>query len=637
MEPKSAGSASSKPSDVVPDRKDGSIYSTERAEAVIKPILAEVEGLINADQLPHIPGSLNRLNMWMLRMEKGNRIDDRTPIYSWLDRPSIKAGLWGQVRDNVDLLTANGAFEPFVKAWDEVEQDQASNWGPQSQFLPWTLDGPKKLHAVMSDKPPLRDLNWNAVRKAQEWISSLLPPASIHAITIKEALAGMHGDPKFALDPTTNAGYPSWVRIWYPKTEEQTDEARRMTFKLVVDQASALWDLAHNQPDYRKLVRDRWGTASQRTVQKGMEPLKPNDKGELKGKRLVIAMPKDESILSKTVSSPMQFDLTRVRNKSSGVRLIPAWAPMPVLDRNLQKFLQHAHDHKRIPLSGDISAFDASVPPFVIWLVAQAMSVWMDQPTAAIFLSLEFSDTYRTGVISPDRVVEPCPSSVKSGSNFTSINGCMINAFIQKYGEFAGYYEADQLCVMGDDFILDGDGVTPEAISHAFADFGMVCNASKQFVYPDAVHFLQRLHVLGMPGGMGSIFRVGGSTLAVEDDTQMKWDERNRYAFIFQALARLENANFNPEFETLVRFIAQGDKRYHLGEKMSIQEIVRGAGSYAERKLMEASLKPWKSTGSGVPFTHWAVNRVLRGEKLPPPGQERFKAIYGIPYTRVPI
>lgn len=637
MKPKTSRTTASKPTDDTPQRKGGTILSREKAEAVVEPVLSQVAALIRSQHEPEIPGSIERLKLWLMRMEQGSREDDRTPIYQRSPRSSVKALLNDRIDKFVTSSTSTRAvFEPYVRSWTEVEQDQSENWGPQSQFLPWTADGPLKLAAVMTDKRVKSGLNNRALHQALDWVSKLLPFGSIHAISVDEAIRGMGGNAKFALDTTTNAGYPSWVRDWYIKSDAKRTVARVETVEYVSARARALCETAKTSSSYKDVVTDFVGTASQRTVQKGPEPLKPKD-GKLKGKRLVIAMPKMETIAGKTIMAPLQAALTRVRNPKTGVRLIPAWAPQPVLDKNIQLFLDYAHAKRRLPLSGDISAFDASLPPWFMWLLSVAMSKWMDKPTANLFLGIMNSDIYHTWVISPSAVVEPGPSSVKSGSIFTSLIGCMANATIQKYGEYAGYYSIDQQCVMGDDFILDGNGVEPESIEAAFADFGMECNASKQFVEPDMVHFLQRLHVLGLPGGIGSVMRVGGSTLSVEDDTQLKWDERNRYAFIFQALARIENANFSPMYESFVDFEAQGDERYHLGKEMTVSEIVRGAGSYAERKLAESALKPWKATGTGVPFSQWTVNRVLRGEALPPPGKARFRAVYGVDYDSLRV
>ena len=616
------------------DDSSSTFKSVEEAKAVVTPTINRVQALLKERRDPIIPASLNRLEGWMMRMERGCRSDERTPLFKGLPRQVVVDGLTKRVNARPNqLILSNIPVVRFRSVWWDVEKSQAKNIGPQSMFKPWSLDGPDKVRAVMSDKLPTKSLNWNAYEKALIDVTQLLRKGSVHRTSISDALHGWGGNPKYALDATTNAGYPTWVRKWRSSGgngNTETDKLRRFAEDYIVNRARGLYDAAGRAGSYKSITPTYVATASQRTVSKGQDPFKSR-----KVKRVVLAMPKEEAVAGKTVMVPMQMALSQVRNPKTGVRLIPAWSPMPTLDKNMQTFLEYAHAHNRTVLSGDISSFDATLPPFVMWGVAQAMSEWMDKETAQLFLAIMHADIYGTSVITPTEIISSGPSSVKSGSIFTSVIGCIANYAIQRYGMHAGYYDIDDQCVMGDDFIIDGDGVSPESVSQAFADFGMECHPDKQFMEKDQLHFLQRTHSLGIPGGQGSIYRVLGSTLSVEDDTQLNYDERNRYAYAFQALARLENANFNPMFEMLVHFVAAGDAQTHLCKDMDPNVILSRAGNYAERKMSEAQIKPWKSTGSGVPFARWAVNRVLRGEKLPPPGVSRFKAIYGVDYRSV--
>lgn len=611
------------------------VYSAVKASAVVNPSVAKAAQLIKQFHEPFIPGSLNRLKMWFMRMEEGNRADFRTPIYANLPRDAIVRGLLNRVkRPNGSFLKIQSTIPSYGRSFWEVEGDQKENIGPQSPFLPWSLDGPDKLKAVMSDKRPSSSINWDAFQAAWEDVAGLLPRGSVHRIAFSEAITGWGGNAKYALDEHTNAGFPSWVKGWYhsPTSPKPASEAQELSQKLIISSASQLYNVAGRVSNWKQADRVQFiGTASQRVVQKGSDPFKRNSSGKLKSKRVVIAMPKVEAVAGKSISVPLQEALAKVRNPESGVRVIPAWSPMPVLDKNVQNFLAYADAHDRVPLSGDISNFDATLPPFVMWAVATAISESMDKETRNLFLMIMHGDVYGTGVLHPSGYMPATPSSVKSGSIFTSLVGCMANYFIQRYGSHAGYYRIAQQCVMGDDFILDGDGVNPESIARAFADFGMECNPSKQFIAPRMVHFLQRLHVLGYPGGEGSIFRILGSSLSLEDDTQIQKGEFTKYAFDFQALARLENANFNPYFTELVKYVSEGSSD-RLGASLPAIDVQRKAGPYAQRRLAAARIKPWQSVGTGVPFEHWAVNRVLRGEILPPPGKDRFQAVYGHSY-----
>jgi len=610
-------------------------YGAEKVESIVRPnIGTNVIPLFREWKYPLINGSLNRLNRIMSRLAAGNRVDVRTPFYQHQSRSQVVSALDNLVQSNTALALRESISPGFQSAWEESEEGQKANIGPQSPYLPWTLDGPTKVQAVMSDKPPLQSLNVSALEKALHDVVRLLPAGKIRHIPIDESVRGMGGNPKFALDLTTNGGAPTWVSGWGKALiSGESNSDRGQALQYYMSKAKAQLSDIQSSKSVINIHYD--GTVSQRLTQKGPTPLRPKN-GKLKSKRIVIMMPKEEAILGKTIMAPLQQALALVRNASTGVRLIPAWASQPTLDKNMQIFLKHAHDNGRIVLSGDISSFDATLPPWFMWRVAQAMSAWFDHETANIFLSILKADVYGTGVIHPSGYIDPCPSSVKSGSIFTSLIGCIANFCIQRYGMHAGYYRIDQQCVMGDDFIIDGDGVVPEAISQAFADFGMECNPTKQFVVQDCLHFLQRLHVLGIPGGMASVYRVCGNILSLEDDTQMKAEERNKYSYVFQALARLENACYNPDFMSLVNLIAQGDA-LHLCSSMNPDDIVRMSGDYAKRKMEEGKIKPWTSTGKGVPFRNWAVNRVLRGASLPPVGKARFEWLNNIRYENVAV
>lgn len=606
----------------------------EQARAYAEHGVRDAEEAIRSSGFRSNARALGNLDNWFTRMAKGNLIDERTPLFKNRSRPEV-------VREFTHKILTNKLFDrvttvpDYGRVYCQVEASQAKNIGPMSVFKAWEYDGPDKVKAVMSDKPLTKAVKWDAYMQALDDVRHLLPPRSIRRSALEEAYRGMNGNPKFALDPTTNACFPYWVSGWNRPTPgkggTESDRLRAEAQAFIYRQARALYAAAGRTSSYKSIAPYEVATASQRTVQKGPKPLESK-----KVKRIVLAMPKyTNTVPGKTIAQPLQLALSEVRNVDSGVRIIPAWSPMPTLDKNMQVMLEYAEAHGRTVLSGDISSFDATVPPQVMWDVCRAMSDWMEKDTATLFLAIAFGDIYQTAVLTPGGKVSACPSSVKSGSIFTSVEGCIINYFIQRYGYRAGYYRISQQTVMGDDFCLDGDGVTPDSVSAAFADFGMECHPDKQFCERCQLHFLQRTHSLGLPGGQGSVERVLGSLMSVEDDTQLHYDERNKFAYAFQALARLENANFNPEFETLVAFAALGDGELRLGAGFPADVIAGRAGEYARRKLSEATNKPWKSVSTGVPFRRWAVNRVLRGERLPPLGKDRFRAIYGISYDRV--
>jgi hypothetical protein len=576
------------------------------------------------------------LSNWLTRMVRGNKEDDRPPIWDGVPRERVKAMLDDRVNSNAALVTSiNSRFPGFAKLWVEVESDQAKNLGPSSQFVSYLVDGPTKVEAVFSDKPlsTLR-INAEASRKALEHIKRLLPARSLRAVSLRSIKPSSDDmSSKDRLDGTTNSGFPAWIRGW--GQVQRNDESHIKYREWLYPHCEELIARYIRSTDPEKVAQVYYGTTGQRIVSKGPNPLVPKD-GKWKGKRIVIAMPKDETLPAKTVFVPSQHALLEVRNSDCPARIFSGWLKMPTLDKNVQVLLEHAHKHKQSVISGDLSSFDATVPPDIWWQVALAASNWFDDDAAKIFLAVHFSDIYRTGVITPTKVIDPMTSSVKSGSNFTNFDDSLVNLYVQLYGYYSGYYGKPVSMVNGDDIVATGAGMTKAALAQAFADHGMIMNEEKSLEQYDMCHYLQRSHFLGIPGGMGSIYRVLVKCLAVEDDSQLRYDERNKYAYAVQALHRLEVASFNPMFQVLVDLIAAGDK-LHLGSNLPAQAVASGAGDYATRVFTSDQRNIWSPSGSGIPFVHWAVNRVLRGEVLPPPGLDRWKAIYGIPYSSVPI
>lgn len=608
------------------------VKSAEQARSYVVPILDR-----SLSQLSHRTGevvtasSKGRMESNFVRMEQGSRHDDRTPIFKNVPRSQVVKGAETIVQRHQSELAITPSFPDI---WFEVEEGQKANIGPMSMFVPASDDCKEKIGAVMSDKPLTTKVKGLAYAAALADVRNLLKPSSIHAVPMSEAYLGVPGDPATALDPTTNSGWPYCMSNWNASLESerllgkgvQALRERQEMQRLINEKASALIKKAKQGARYEDLVDVFVALSFQRTVQKGPDQLKSP-----KSKRYVLAMPKEEIVAGKTIQIPLQKALREVVN-ANGVFLFPAFHPADVLDTHMQAFLSTAEDEGRIPLSGDISGYDQSLPPQVMWDVAKAMSTWMDKTTATLFLGIMYGDIYKTTVLSPVGIFKEGPSSIKSGSIFTSIGGCIWNYFIQRYGHHAGYYKIVQQCCMGDDFIIDGYGVSPDSIAECFADFGMSAHPDKQFYERGAIHFLQKTHVYGIPGGQGSFYRILGNLMSVEDDTQMRWDERNRYAYILQALQRLNNAIFNPLAEQLIQYAKYGDREEHLGANLDPDVIVKRGGSYVERKLQESTRQVWRQQQVGLVFRDWAVNRVLRGVKLPPPGVERWKMVYGKPY-----
>nr|UDL14595.1 MAG: putative RNA-dependent RNA polymerase [Picobirnavirus sp.] len=559
-------------------------------------------------------------------MMKGNLVDYRTKMYPLKSYDEIVAemrrSVWGRQLEDPRLTS-------YVKTLTDIEDSQADNVGPKSCFLDWPHDGPSKVEKIFSNKEVASTFNEDAWNQTLQDLSDLLLAGpKIHAFPLTVALKGMSGEPSTALDPTKNNGIPFFNKNWanFGSRQGPAREYAERAFNWVVETTNHWVDSCRHNSDYRRSTRDIWAMISQRTVQKGRNPFE-----SAKVKRPVCAMPKYDVLIQKMSGMGLQQRISIKRNAHSGVLFLPAWRPAPVLDKSMQNFLAAAQREGLTVNSGDISNFDASIPPRIFWEVALQISKHMDDFCARLWLSSLYSDTFRCGCVSPNGIILPSvASSLKSGSWVTNMVGSLINFCINRYGHNAGYFKLLGWCGLGDDFITYGHGLNPQSVEAAFKDFNMEANATKQYFIPRTLHFLQKLHILGLPGGIGSVARVGGNVVVVEDESQLLFGKQGqpRYAFELQALARLENANFSPWFVELVEFFKASDK-YHLGADWPVSKIVSAAGEYAQFIQNEKLNRPWTPAGMGVPFEHWSVNRVARGAVPPPLGDERFKFVYG--------
>lgn len=604
--------------------------TTEEAERLVNPAVQNVWHFNKRNGIVMDKEMIRNLLRNFVRLERGCKTDIRTPVWKRMSRSAVLA-LWLKVYERGVATLKKNVVPSYVEGFEEVEDGQRDNCGPQSMFKPFSDDGPEKVQAVMSDKKlDFRVINRQAYLRALDDVRTLLPHGSVSEITIDQAINGLKGDGD-EMDGNTNSGNPFFAGHWKP-SEKHNDDRTKAIYDYYKGRATQIVQLSKTAASWKDIPLSFAGVTFQRTVSKGKDPWKSK-----KVKRLVIGMPKEEAIAGKTVAAPIQINLTdKAYNKAEHIPIFPAWRSKPVLDKCMQIMLEHAEKNGRAVLSGDISSFDATLPPQVMLDVAEAMTEWLTPSAGRLLMAIIHADVENFTLFTPTGLASAERSSVKSGSIFTSIIGCLCNYFIQRYGHHAGYYTIEQQAIMGDDFCVDGPGITPQSMSRAFADFGMDCNPTKQFWRRGMLHFLQMLHVLGAPGGQGSVYRILNNVMNRENEERHYANVMTPLAYVYQALARLENASFNPLFEDLVMFVAKGDK-YQLGKNLSLEVLKRGGGEYVLQSERDARYKPWKASGSGVPFEHWAVNRVLRGERLPPPSKQRWETIYGISYDALAV
>jgi hypothetical protein len=504
-----------------------------------------------------------------------------------------------------------------------VEEGQAADIGEWSTFLRWSEDGPKKAVAVYSDKEPSSYFDERAFERALEHLHSQVRSQTIDISTIEKAIHGTQtSDPgdviETGLDTTTNSGYPYFNPGWAPDPEglNSDNSDKQKAYEYAKSEAERL---LRESNDQSASVPHFIAVSFQRLVQKG------EDVANEKRKRLVIGFPKEDAILHKLYTPRLMIEL-RKGVCTGGVRRMCGWTNLPVIDANMQHMMYEAESKGRTVLSGDVSNFDASVPPRILLAVGNVIADWVRGYSALVNKLIE-AFVINTTLITPNKIYPATPSSVKSGSGITNLIDSEVLLTAIYYGEELGLYKVHNEAVNGDDFVVDGDGITGESIQESFAHFGLIVHPEKQFSERKALHYLQRLHWLGRPGGMASVFRTLGHVLSLERMPSRK--DWNSYAYIVRALSQIQNCVFNPYFSKLVDLFKENDK-YELGAIFSNpDDLVAKAGPAGQEMISIDTNRPWKSTGGNTQFKNWLVNGYLRGEMIPPPGVALFTRVYG--------
>jgi len=567
--------------------------------------------------------SLRRLRNWLSREAYGSNDDLRAPFFSGgiatskktlvrESRESVVKRLWDEV-----LSTKPALPENYQKLIFQVESDQAKKIGPQSSYLPWEVDGPDKVQSVYSDKPKTARIDDRALDRACERVQSLLPRDSVRITSIHDAVGHERTNPhavgEKGMDITTSSGLPHCKSPWHPRDSQLADDMAesRAAYEYIIRKATE----AH-----AKLIKGIpvtwWAIAGKRLAQSGADIRKR--------KRLIIAIEKAEPVLWKTFTPEL---LKLLSEKTEFVAL----NDLPVIDHCMARLLQAAYEGNRSLIGGDYSGYDASLPPWLLQRAGDIVGRWVRG--GELFVSaLTKSLIENVYLVTPNRVWPPTPSSMKSGSGGTNLLDSICNLIVVYYGEEIRAYKVENACVQGDDFVLDAIGGNPEAIHTVASCFGLTAHPEKQMYVPEATQFLQKLHLRGYLGGMASVFRTLGSILSYER-LMVNPKIWNGIADIIRARAQLDVTVFNPYFEVLVNFVKNGDK-YKLGEGSSPGELLKAAGPAGLDILQRSFGAPSKSISRArtaqEQFALSAVNRVLRGEVVPPLGSvARFEFAYG--------
>nr|QQM16293.1 putative replicase [Betsystermes virus] len=596
-----------------------------------KSIRSVLHLLMKAGQIAD-SNSLLRLHRWLTREANGSNVDLRSPFFSakteekgksvriYKPRDEIIRGMW-EVMKSVDLKDLPVKFRELIIT---TEESQASSIGPQSPYLPFNLDMEDKISAVYSDKPRSDKLNDRALQRAIDRVSSLLPSQSIGMTPIEVAINASRVNPRDiddeGMDVTTNSGLPYVKSPWKP-TSTQDNLSRRdsqLAYEEILSRSANMLESLKQGIPY-----ELWAIAAKRLTQKGSDWRK--GKGYEKRKRLVIALEKCEPVIWKTFTPKLLYDLSHAHVEFC------ALLDLPRIDEVMQTILSKATGEGRTVLGGDYSGYDASLPPWLIQVAGDIIGNWV-AGGQTIVSTLTNSMINCVNLVTPNRIWRAQPSSMKSGSGGTNLLDSVCNLVVIYYGEEIGNYKVQNCAVQGDDFVVDAIGIDPVNMSEVASLFGLNAHPDKQMFEFGALSFLQKLHFHGYIGGVASVMRTLGSILSYEKlmVNPKLW---NSSADIIRARQQLDNCVFNPFYESLIGYVKEGD-RYNLGGQASPKELLEAAGPAGLTILHQAYGALSKTVSEGVDvrdqFKISAVNRVLKGEVVPPLGsQERFIFAYG--------
>lgn len=630
---------------------ESTFLSAQQAEEVVITPVSSYTKFVKLKHLRPLPGSLNRFKMWMVRMIRGNKKDYRTPFFKGMEYEQI-AHMIETKYVRPAQAKVKRMFSAIPRAWDyylATQLAQIKKIGPKGLFPPFSVWGKEQVDADYDRESWPKSLNQRALRMAIRHLQSLVKPGSL-VVQDPESCLPKEGDDLSdarLINTDTNSCFEDYVKGFFPSdTDSEASINRKLVKQKLLYQLRYVMKLAKGGMSFKELISlpefHYVATASQRTVQRGHAADDPEYQGVKYSKcRLVIAMPKLDTLLGKPYLNALMEEALKWTNPDGTHPFIALSTPERI-DKNMQYLLSTAKRAGLKVLSSDYSAFDQHIRPEFAWEIAKAISTWFRKDQRDLFLAIVWAQFYQTTLLSPLGETPEGPSRMKSGSIFTNILDSFCNFVTQWYGYYAGHYgKIISQFVQGDDALLLAPGLNPETFEKAAAEVGLEANASKQYYEDSSCSFLQKLHILGYPGGIYPMARAWNACLSLEDDVPIETSEEDRDAFpyilTFRTLARLDTAWADPLFDELVKAFQVEDK-IRLWTGKDPHELARLAGAYASKWELEWALKPWKSPGKeNMDFASRGIFGVLQGEVIPPPGKRRFQWYYKVPYDKVAV
>nr|QQM16323.1 putative replicase [Katsystermes virus] len=568
----------------------------------------------------------------------------------------LRANLWmnsspGTVQGDRKALKEGKSFksyeevlQPFISGWrsnhgatrlnqkgidtlfTELESENVERFGPRSMWRGYPADGPAKVLALLDTKRVSPKLDVGALRETAAIMAEGVKSGSLQLRTYEDVTKAMSTDSAIedpaTMDPNTYSGVPFFKMGWRPTEGMSASEAAYS--RDVLQYYLRKCKIEKDQLSKGELINYIAVLGNRHNVPRGLKPLESE-----KLKRVIWMMPKNNAMHWKTITVDALAQLRTYRLGPSRSLAHVAWEDIPVIDLELQRFMNYC-EAKNLPiLSMDFDGFDSTIVPDVWATIVEPWDRWTN--SGKFISSLAKSTLWGLGLITPTEFFKPGISSLPSGSGDTNFVGSHYNKAVAIYGDLTRRWKLEGGSFMGDDSYGAGEGLDPDTYQEVASELGLVASASKQLYAKGQISYLHRLHMRGMLGGMYSSVRALNYSIALER-LAIKPEWWNPYMQAIQVIAKLMNAAFNPAFEYLVKYVASGD-RWRLGAVVSPQQVVSEAGHASAEILHDFSTI--NATVQDSDLGSWCrnvANRVLRegSYQLPLMGSpERFIEVYG--------
>jgi len=581
----------------------------------IKQAKSKVSGLVDQLRVSGTPegwvskkgSNLDRLEAKLLSDMRGSDRDlqdssfylrDESSDAVFTDRTSIM-GNWLSIVESKDI-------DSRIK---EVEVEQ-STVGSRSLRYPFDLLT-ERADQVFRELPAPK-VSEAILNRVDDRLSKLLPIRSLVPLSITSVVAS---DSEDVMKGDTASGYPYFSSGWRPSLGVGNSTSVQM-LQQVFDA------IMHECSTNSKVLRQskRVTIASRAIVYfRGHITDQSKDAEKRKSTRLVWAAQKWETILWKTLLTPLMKHISHL--SLNGVKHFIGIYSEYETAIEVQKLMAKGGQI----ISGDLSQFDLTKgQPLSIRIAYIISNCFRHQEIRDQIINLAYSTYYNSGGITATKIYEPGPVTQLSGSGTTLMFNTLTVFYVLLLGDELGAWKLNGSLGLGDDFAGNLIGADRKTVEEVFSLCGFVAKAEDQKISDNSIHFLQRLHLKGMYGGIYPTTRAIAHIMAPETRLNAEGVQRN-YLELVRYLALAHNCEFNPLVADLVEFLRSYHK-YDLYPDLSVGEVMQGTGTEGVALLSEMYPAHKGKTGS-LPLEMWTVEKLRRREEVAVPAE--FRHVYG--------